>query len=135
MNIAVSSCCVRTRGTHRSLSAVYPSSPGGTCPGWPGCSVARGITPPRGRVNAGSTVNGRVCLTEFNSAPAQPGVENVAQCIAEQVEGEHGDRDRRAGEDGEGRRPLEPPPTADGQHPAPGRVGWRHAQAEEGERR
>src|SRR2546428_6954251 len=61
----------------------------------------------------------------------QPGVERVAQRIAEQIEGEDGEADREPGEDRHPRRRLGELDGGAAEHQAPRRRRLRHAQAEE----
>src|SRR5262245_38102895 len=64
----------------------------------------------------------------------QARIEGVAEPVAEQVDGQHGQHD------GQSRKGGEPPGGGDvvspiGEHPAPGGRGWLDAEPEEGERR
>ena len=64
---------------------------------------------------------------------AQAGVENIAQAIAEEVDGEHGKGNRSARGDGQHGRLLHELLSAGVEHVAPGGGGHAHAQAEEAE--
>ena len=60
-------------------------------------------------------------------------IEDVAQGIAQQVGAEHREADGDTGEDHEPRRRADILRRRFRQHAAPGRIGFRHAKAEEGE--
>ncbi len=82
----------------------------------------------------GRSATARRAGTQEQSAPASGfhlGVEPVAEAVAEEVEGEHGERDGEAGEqDHPGRRLVEIRARAR-QHQAPGRRRLSHAEPEE----
>src|SRR5215475_12398021 len=71
------------------------------------------------------------CDTRACLAPTQPGIERVAQAVAQQVEAEHREHDRRA------RKAEDPPGTARevlvriGEHRAPLGSRWLGAESEE----
>src|SRR5271163_536847 len=81
-----------------------------------------------GRSTARSTTSSSI------SAPRpQTRIERVAQSVAEQIESEHAERDREAGEDRQSRRHVHPGLRV-GEHPAPGGERRLRAEPEVGER-
>src|SRR5215472_14822758 len=68
------------------------------------------------------------------SERAQLRVERVAQRVAEEIEGEHGEADGEAGKDGHPRRRLREVHRRAAEHEAPRRGGLLDAEPEKGER-
>src|SRR5437763_16886404 len=79
--------------------------------------------------------SGRFGPYRRGSLRPQPRIERVAERIAEQIEGEHGEADRHARENGHPGRRLGELDGRAAQHEAPGRRRLLHAEAEERQRR
>src|SRR5215831_6142342 len=83
---------------------------------------------------AGDGGSGERCLAQTLYRPAQPRIEQVADAVAQQVEGENRDGDGEPGEQHQPPRWNEPGIECVGQHIAPGRRRRRDADAEETQR-
>src|SRR5262245_1757190 len=71
--------------------------------------------------------------SDSSSTALQPGVQQVAEGVAEHVEAEDGEGERDGGPDGEPGRAVHVVEAVEREHAAPRRMGRRHAEAEERE--
>src|SRR5262245_35486328 len=128
------SCQPRSPSPARRAATLRMPSPGVKRPSNPiratfsgGWAWALSVATKRTRARA------RLRSLPRKSTALQPGVQEVAEGVAEHVEAEDGEGERDGGPDGEPGRAVHVVEAVEREHAAPRRMGRRHAEAEERE--